>query len=114
MSLCEVGARSAELAGRRGLVVTDLGPRCVYYWAGVSVDFSMRLYVMASRASASASCCVVTVNDFYGFDQNAQVSLDLFVDIIGRNFKQPKEGLRYDNSPVGHMWRTIERPDAPL
>jgi hypothetical protein len=57
---------------------------------------------------------MVTVNDLYAFDPNAQVSLDVFVDIIGRNFKQPKEGLGYDNSPVAHMWRTIERPDAPL
>jgi hypothetical protein len=24
------------------------------------------------------------------------------------------EGLGYDNSPVAHMWRSIERPDAPL
>jgi hypothetical protein len=56
---------------------------------------------------------MVTVNDLYAFDANAQVSLDPFVDIIGRNFTQPKEGLGYD-SPVAHMWRTIERPDAPL
>ena len=57
---------------------------------------------------------MVTVNDLYAFDPNAQVSLDAFVDIIGRNFKGPREGLGYDNSPVAHMWRTIERPDAPL
>jgi hypothetical protein len=25
-----------------------------------------------------------------------------------------KQGLGYDNSPVAHMWRSIERPDAPL
>jgi hypothetical protein len=42
------------------------------------------------------------------------VSVDEFVDIIGRNFKQPKEGLGYDNSPVAHMWRTISLPDQPL
>ena len=52
--------------------------------------------------------------DLSAVDANAQVSLEPFVDIIGRNFKQPKEGLGYDNSPVAHMWRTIERPDAPL
>ena len=57
---------------------------------------------------------MVTVNDLYAFDPKAQVSLDVFVDIIGRHFKQPKEGLGYDNSTVAHMWRTIERPDAPL
>jgi hypothetical protein len=57
---------------------------------------------------------LVTVNDLYAFDPKAQVSLDPFIDIIGRHFKQPKEGLGYDNSPVAHMWRTIANPDAPL
>ena len=41
---------------------------------------------------------------------NAKVNLDDFVDIIGRNFKQPKEGLGLDNSPSAHMWRTIMWP----
>ena len=31
-------------------------------------------------------------------------------DIIGRHFKQPEEGLGYDNSPSSHMWRSIIRP----
>jgi hypothetical protein len=57
---------------------------------------------------------MVTVNDLYAFDPNVQVTLDPFVDIIGRNFKQPKEGLGNDNSPVAHMWRTIINPDTPL
>jgi hypothetical protein len=57
---------------------------------------------------------MVTVNDLYAFDQNAVVSMDPFVDIIGRHFKQPKEGLGFDNSPVAHMWRSIAFPDHPL
>jgi hypothetical protein len=57
---------------------------------------------------------LVTVNDLYAFDPNAQVSLDPFIDVIGRLFKQPKEGLGFDNSPVAHMWRTMANPDAPL
>lgn len=57
---------------------------------------------------------LVTVNDLYAFDPNAIVTLDPFIDIIGRHFKQPKEGLGNDNSPVAHMWRTIINPDAPL
>jgi hypothetical protein len=56
----------------------------------------------------------VTVNDLYAFDPEAKVSLDPFIDIIGRHFKQPKEGLGNDNSPVAHMWRSIARPDSPL
>jgi hypothetical protein len=57
---------------------------------------------------------LVTVNDLYAFDPNAVVTVDPFVDIIGRHFKQPKEGLGNDNSPVAHMWRTMARPDSPL
>ena len=57
---------------------------------------------------------LVTVNDLYAFDPKAKVTIEPFVDIIGRQFKQPKEGLGYDNSPVAHMWRTIANPDLPL
>jgi hypothetical protein len=57
---------------------------------------------------------LVTVNDLYAFDPNAKVSIDPFIDIIGRHFKQPKEGLGFDNSPSAHMWRTIASPDQPL
>ena len=57
---------------------------------------------------------LVTVNDLYAFDPKAVVTIDPFMDIIGRHFKQPKEGLGQDNSPSSHMWRTIANPDAPL
>lgn len=57
---------------------------------------------------------MITVNDLYAFDPNARVSLDPFIDIIGRQFKQPKEGLGNDNSGVAHMWRTMMFPDNPL
>jgi hypothetical protein len=56
----------------------------------------------------------VTVSDLYAFDPNAVVTIDPFLDIIGRHFKQPREGLGNDNSPVAHMWRTMGNPDAPL
>ena len=57
---------------------------------------------------------MVTVNDLYAFDPNAKVSIEPFLDIIGRHFKQPKEGLGNDNSPTAHMWRTMMFPDNPL
>jgi hypothetical protein len=60
------------------------------------------------------SARLVTVNDLYSFDPNHIVDPEKFTDIIGRYFKQPKEGLGNDNSPVAHMWRTISNPDAPL
>jgi hypothetical protein len=57
---------------------------------------------------------LITVHDIYSFDPKAKVSWEPFVDIIGRNFRQPPEGLGYDNSPVAHMWRTIRRPTKYL
>src|SRR6266567_5394933 len=56
----------------------------------------------------------VTVNDLYAFDPNVKVTIEPFIDVIGRQFKQPKDGLGYDNSPVAHMWRSMIRPDSPL
>jgi len=56
------------------------------------------------------SARLITVNDIYSFDPDARVELDDFTDIIGRNFKQPKEGLGLDNTPSSHMWRTLMWP----
>ena len=56
----------------------------------------------------------VTVCDLYAFDPKMVVTIDPFIDIIGRHFKQPKSGLGRDGSPVAHMWRTLSNPDAPL
>ena len=57
---------------------------------------------------------LVTVNDLYAFDPNKRPTIEPFLDIIGRKFKQPKEGLGFDNSPVAHMWRSMINPDSPL
>jgi hypothetical protein len=57
---------------------------------------------------------MITVNDTYAFNPDLAVTLDPFIDILGRNFKQPKEGLGYDNSTSAHMWRTLINPDRPL
>ena len=57
---------------------------------------------------------LLTVNDLYAFDPNVQVELDQFTDVVGRNFKQPPEGLGLDNSPSAHMWRTIMWPTRYL
>jgi hypothetical protein len=53
---------------------------------------------------------MITVHDIYSFDPDVHVELEEFTDIIGRNFRQPKEGLGFDNSPVAHMWRAMIRP----
>jgi len=57
---------------------------------------------------------LVTVNDLYSFDRSEQVSVEPFIDIIGRHFRQPPEGLGWDDSPSSHMWRTIMMPERPL
>ena len=58
---------------------------------------------------------LVTMNDEYGFDRDIGVGpIEDFTDIIGRQFKQPKEGLGYDGSPVAHMWRTLINPNRSL
>jgi hypothetical protein len=53
---------------------------------------------------------VICICDIYAFDPNKKVKLEEFTDVIGRHFKQPKEGLGYDDSPVAHMWRSMIRP----
>ena len=53
---------------------------------------------------------LITVNDIYSFDPNMSVSLDPFRDIVARNFRQPEEGLGWDDSSSSHMWRTINWP----
>jgi hypothetical protein len=57
---------------------------------------------------------LITMNDMYAFNPDVSVSLDPFIDIIGRHFKQPKEGLGFDNSSSAHMWRSLIFPDRRL
>jgi HD domain len=53
---------------------------------------------------------LICVNDLYSFDPNVSVQLEDFEDVLGRNFRQPKEGLGFDGSPTAHMWRTLMWP----
>ena len=53
---------------------------------------------------------MITVHDIYSFDPDAVVALEEFTDVIGRAFRQPEQGLGFDNSPVAHMWRAMIRP----
>lgn len=69
-----------------------------------------RAYQAARNHKWYMSARLVTMNDFYAFDPDAVVHLEEFTDIIGRNFRQPEEGLGFDDSPSAHMWRTIAMP----
>jgi hypothetical protein len=73
-----------------------------------------RAYKQAREHKWYMEARLITMNDEYSFDREAKVSVEPFIDIIGRNFKQPEEGLGYDDSPSSHMWRTIANPNRPL
>jgi hypothetical protein len=54
---------------------------------------------------------LITIYDIYAFTDGVDVNPEQFTDIIGRNFREPEEGLGFDNSPVAHMWRTMIWPN---
>jgi hypothetical protein len=54
---------------------------------------------------------LVTLYDIYFFDKVDPIDPALFTDILGRNFRQPDEGLGFDGSPTAHMWRTMIWPN---
>lgn len=54
---------------------------------------------------------LITIYDVYSFQDGVEVDPDIFTDIIGRHFKEPEEGLGFDNSPVAHMWRSMIWPN---
>jgi predicted HD phosphohydrolase len=80
----------------------------------VPPPYVKQAYEYARNHKSYMDARMITVHDLYAFDPTMKVSIDPFIDIIGRHFKQPKEGLGYDNSPVAHMWRTFIFPDHPL
>ena len=53
---------------------------------------------------------LITLNDIYAQGPEPALPLEAFVDVIGRHFRQPKQGLGFDASPVAHMWRTMIWP----
>ncbi len=73
-----------------------------------------REYAMVRKHKWYMTSRLVTVNDLYAFDPDVEVAVEDFEDIIGRNFRQPAEGLGFDDSPTAHMWRSAAWPDQPL
>jgi hypothetical protein len=80
----------------------------------VPEPYIRRDYEYAKKHKWYMAARLVTLNDEYSFDKSVTLTLDPFVDIIGRNFKQPKEGLGRDDTPSTWMWRTIINPTRPL
>ena len=68
------------------------------YYMTFGVDYVPLLHVQAAYEYARnhkwyMDARMVTTNDLYSFDPNVHVEIEEFTDIIGRNFRQPKEGL---------------------
>ena len=76
--------------------------------------YILRDYEEAKKHKWYMAARLITLNDEYSFDKSITLTLDPFIDIIGRNFRQPPEGLGWDNSPSSWMWRTIINPGRPL
>ena len=78
----------------------------------VPPDYIQRDHQIARAHRWYMSARQVTVYDIYSFDdRQLAFAPEIFTDIIGRNFKQPPEGLGFDNSPTAHMWRTMIWPN---
>ena len=89
------------------------------YHALFGRDFKPPEYIEAAYRHARnhpwyMSARNVTLFDEYSFDLDAPLDLEPFVDIVGRHFRQPAEGLGNDSSPAAHMWRTLIDPSKPL
>jgi hypothetical protein len=77
-------------------------------------EYIRRDYEYARNHKWYMSARLICINDLYAFDPTVQVQLEEFTDVVGRHFRQPKEGLGWDSSPSAHMWRTIMMPTKYL
>ncbi len=64
-------------------------------------DYLQRAYEAARNHRWYMTGRIVTLNDIYSFDDTVTIDPGEFEDLIGRNFRQPKEGLGFDN----RRWR---------
>lgn len=77
-------------------------------------DYIRREYESARNSPYYGTARAITIFDIYAFEHGVHVELDDFTDIIGRHFRQPEEGLGWDNTSASHIWRTIRRPNKFL
>jgi hypothetical protein len=79
-------------------------------------DYEPPEYVRQAHEEARAhrwymTSRIVTIYDTYAFEPGPDLDPGMFEDILGRHFRQPKEGLGFDGSPVAHMWRSMIWPN---
>ena len=82
-------------------------------------DYQPPEYIRRDAETARAhrwymSSRLITLFDIYFFEQSDSIDPGIFTDLIGRNFREPEQGLGFDGSPVAHMWRTIIWPNNSL
>jgi hypothetical protein len=77
-------------------------------------EYIRREYETALGSSYYELARHITIFDIYSFDPDVHVELEEFEDIVGRHFRQPEEGLGWDNTPASHIWRSIRRPNKFL
>jgi hypothetical protein len=74
-------------------------------------EYLRREHEAARRHRWYMTSRLITINDVYSFDPSVTVDFGEYEDVVGRNFRQPREGLGFDGSPVAHMWRTMIWPN---
>lgn len=79
-------------------------------------DYVPPAYIRQEAEAARAhrwymSARLVTLYDAYFFDETPAPDPEFLTDVIGRNFRQPSQGLGFDGSPTAHMWRTMIWPN---
>jgi len=77
----------------------------------VPPEYLARAHQKAQAHPWYDSAMQVVVNDFYAFDGSITVEFERFEGIIAKHFKQPEQGLGFDDSPSAHMWRTMIWPN---
>jgi hypothetical protein len=74
-------------------------------------DYLSQAHAAVRRHRWYMTARIITLHDIYAFNDDVSIDPGEFEDLIGRHFKQPEEGLGFDNSPVAHMWRTMIWPN---
>ena len=79
-------------------------------------DYSPPAYIRQAAETARnhrwyMTSRLVTLYDRYLFDDVPCPDPEVFTDVIGRHFREPAEGLGFDDSPTAHMWRTLIWPN---
>jgi hypothetical protein len=74
-------------------------------------EYIRQAHAEARRHRRYMTSRLITIYDLYSFQDGWSVDPEEFTDIIGRDFRTPKEGFGFDGSPSARMWRTMIWPN---